>query len=196
MLRPAIASLVTSLVIFSGCSSAPSAPPAPPSPQTAPTAATPPAPELVAVPPVWKSPEAVASDCQRHLASAAKLRDGLRADAAPTVDGTLVPMNALLLEVDRLMGLAELMSAVHPDKPVRGKIIRGRRQYVPAVIRFNAIPSKVLVEVCNLANSEDRKLIQTKEFRQRVAESIVQGILGYYGQAAGGADLLVAVAGG
>jgi len=85
--------------------------------------------------------------------------------------------------------------AVHPDKPVRGKIIRGRRQYVPAVIRFNAIPSKVLVEVCNLANTKDRKLIQTQEFRQQVAESIVRGILGYYGQAAGASDLLVAVAG-
>ena len=52
--------------------------------------------------------------------------------------------------------------AVHPDKPIRGKIIRGRRQYVPAVIRFNAVPSKILVEVCNLANSQDRKLIQTQ----------------------------------
>ena len=50
---------------------------------------------------------------------------------------------------------------VHPDKPIRGKIIRGRRKYVPAVIRFNAVPSKVLVEVCNLANSNDRQLIQT-----------------------------------
>ena len=86
--------------------------------------------------------------------------------------------------------------AVHPDKPVRGKIIRGRRQYVPAVIRFNAIPSKILVEVCNLANSKDRKLMQTQEFRQQVAESIVKGILGYYGQAEGASELLVAVAGG
>jgi len=85
--------------------------------------------------------------------------------------------------------------ALHPDKPIRGKIIRGRRQYVPAVIRFNAIPSKVLVEVCNLANSRDRKLIQTQEFRQKVAESIVTGILGYYGQAEGASELLVAVAG-
>ncbi len=86
--------------------------------------------------------------------------------------------------------------AVHPDKPIRGKIIRGRRQYVPAVIRFNAVPSKVLVEVCNLANSSDRKLLQTQEFRQQVAEAIVRGILGYYGQADGAGDLLVAVAGG
>jgi len=85
--------------------------------------------------------------------------------------------------------------AVHPDKPIREKIIRGRRKYVPAVIRFNAIPSKVLIEVCNLANSSDRKLLQTQDFRQQVAEAVVRGILGYYGQAEGASELLVAVAG-
>ena len=81
---------------------------------------------------------------------------------------------------------------VHPDKPIRGKIIRGRRKYVPAVIRFNAVPSKVLLEVCNLANTKDRSLIQTQEFRQQVAEAIVRGILGYYGQAEGASESLVA----
>ncbi len=86
--------------------------------------------------------------------------------------------------------------AVHPDRPVREKIIRGRRQYVPAVIRFNAVPAKVLIEVCNLANSTDRNLMQTREFRQRVAESIVRGILGYYGQTEAATGPLVAVAGG
>jgi N-acetylmuramoyl-L-alanine amidase len=86
--------------------------------------------------------------------------------------------------------------SVHPDKPVRGKIIRGRRKYVPAVIRFNAVPSKVLLEVCNLANTKDRSLIQTQEFRQQVAEAIVRGILGYYGQSEGTAELQVAMTGG
>lgn len=85
--------------------------------------------------------------------------------------------------------------AIHPDRPVREKVIRGRRQYVPAVIRYNAIPSKILLEVCNLANSQDRALIQTRDFRQQVAEAIVRGILGYYGQAEGAAELLVAVTG-
>lgn len=84
---------------------------------------------------------------------------------------------------------------VHPDKPVRVKVVRGRRAYVPAVLRYNAVPAKVLLEVCNLANREDRELIQTARFRRLVAESIVKGILGYYGQAEGAAELLVAVAG-
>jgi N-acetylmuramoyl-L-alanine amidase len=82
--------------------------------------------------------------------------------------------------------------AIHPDKPIREKIIRRRRAWVPAVLRYNAVPSKVLVEVCNLANSKDRNLIQTREFRQQVAQAIVEGILEYYGQAAGAIDLRVA----
>ena len=82
--------------------------------------------------------------------------------------------------------------AIHPDKPIREKVIRSRRAWVPAVLRYNAIPSKVLVEVCNLANTKDRQLIQTRKFRQEVAEAIVDGVLGYYGQAQGETDSRVA----
>ncbi len=71
--------------------------------------------------------------------------------------------------------------AVHPDKPVRRQIVRRRRPWVPAVLRYNAVPTAVLIEVCNLANSQDRGLIQTREFRQRVAEAIAAGVLDYFG---------------
>ncbi len=71
--------------------------------------------------------------------------------------------------------------AIHPDKPIREKVIRQRRAWVPAVLRYNAIPAQILLEVCNLANADDRALIQTRDFRQRVAEAIAQGILDYYG---------------
>ncbi len=86
--------------------------------------------------------------------------------------------------------------AVHPEKPIRDRIIRCRRcrPWVPAVVRYNAVPSKLLLEVCNLNNSEDRRLLQTRAFRQRVAEAIVDGILAYYGQATGGGTPLVASA--
>ena len=36
--------------------------------------------------------------------------------------------------------------------------------------------------MCNLANEQDRKLFQTRAYRQRVSEAIVQAILAYYGQ--------------
>ena len=71
--------------------------------------------------------------------------------------------------------------AVHPEKPVRRQIVRRRRPWVPAVLRYNAVPTAVLLEVCNLANPDDRRLIQTRAFRQQVAEAIASGVLDYFG---------------
>jgi N-acetylmuramoyl-L-alanine amidase len=65
---------------------------------------------------------------------------------------------------------------------VREKIVRNRSEYVPAVLRYNAVPAKVLLEICNLANQKDRSLLQTREFRQRIAEAMVEAILRYYGE--------------
>jgi N-acetylmuramoyl-L-alanine amidase len=86
--------------------------------------------------------------------------------------------------------------AVHPDKPVREKVIRKRREWVPAVLRYNTVPAQVLLEVCNLSNSEDRELIQTREFRQKVAERIVQGIVDYYGNSTASDGMKVALTSG
>ena len=74
--------------------------------------------------------------------------------------------------------------AVHKEKPVRDRIIRcrGCRPFVPAVVRFNEVPTKLLLEICNMNNAEDRALLTTTAFRQKVAEAVVDGILDYYGQ--------------
>ena len=70
--------------------------------------------------------------------------------------------------------------AVHPYQPVRDRIFRGRRAWVPAVLRYNAVPAKVLLEICNLANDEDRRLLQTRTFREEIAAAVVDGILAYF----------------
>jgi N-acetylmuramoyl-L-alanine amidase len=70
--------------------------------------------------------------------------------------------------------------AVHPYEPVRDNVIRGGKEWVPAVIRHNQIPTRLLLEVCNLGNTRDRKLIQTKKYRQQLAEAIYQGLVDYY----------------
>ena len=59
---------------------------------------------------------------------------------------------------------------LHPFAPVRSNVIRGGREWVPAILRYNRIPARVLVEVCNLNNPEDRKLLVTRSYRDRVAE--------------------------
>jgi len=82
--------------------------------------------------------------------------------------------------------------AIHPNQPIRDRVIRGKRAWVPAVLRFNAVPAKVLVEVCNLGNPTDRRLIQTRAFREEVAKSVVEGLLAYYGVGADQLDRQVA----
>lgn len=72
--------------------------------------------------------------------------------------------------------------ATHPFKPVRERIIRQRAAFVPAVLRYNAVPVSLLLEVSNLANVEDRELLQTRAFRETMAEAVIEAILGYYGQ--------------
>jgi N-acetylmuramoyl-L-alanine amidase len=85
--------------------------------------------------------------------------------------------------------------AVHPNNPVRDRIVRGRGSpWVPAVLRYNTIPAKVLLEVCNLANDHDRRLIQTRDYRERVARAVVDGLLSYYGFETAPANEVVASA--
>ena len=85
--------------------------------------------------------------------------------------------------------------AIHDNGPIRDRVVRGRRAYVPAQLRFNRVPAKILLEVCNLGNEQDRRLMKTRAYRQRVAEAIVDGILSYYGVPQGGASR-TATAGG
>jgi N-acetylmuramoyl-L-alanine amidase len=75
--------------------------------------------------------------------------------------------------------------AVHPFSPVRTHVIRGGREWVPAVLRYNRIPGRVLIEISNLANDTDRELTLKREFRQKMAESIASGLLDFFGAGAG-----------
>jgi N-acetylmuramoyl-L-alanine amidase len=70
--------------------------------------------------------------------------------------------------------------AVHPFAPVRDNVIRQRKEWVPAVIRNNQVPTRTLLEVCNLGNKQDRELLKTKKYRQQLAEAIYQGIVAFY----------------
>jgi N-acetylmuramoyl-L-alanine amidase len=70
--------------------------------------------------------------------------------------------------------------AVHPFEPVRDNVIRNRKEWVPAVIRNNQVPTRLLLEVCNIGNPKDRALLKTKAYRQRVAQAIYEGIVDFY----------------
>jgi N-acetylmuramoyl-L-alanine amidase len=69
---------------------------------------------------------------------------------------------------------------VHKYGATRDHVVRGGRSWVPAVIRNSAIPCSVLMEVCNLNNPEDARLLRDAEYRQAVADAYIAALLRYY----------------
>ena len=80
-----------------------------------------------------------------------------------------------LLDAFRARGIG-----IHPYLPVRDRIIRDGRTWLPAVLRGNSVPVKVLVEIANLNNAVDRARIQDAEFRESVARAFTDALLHYY----------------
>ncbi len=71
---------------------------------------------------------------------------------------------------------------VHPYEPVRDRVLRGRRSWVPAVLRFTAAQNAVLLEACNMANTEDRALLQEAAWREQFARAVVEGMASAFAQ--------------
>lgn len=75
---------------------------------------------------------------------------------------------------------------VHHDRPLRDHVvrkIRARRapqRWVPAVLRGNAVPAKVLLELVNLNNREDAKVMADPKGRERLARAVVDGLHAFY----------------
>ncbi len=69
---------------------------------------------------------------------------------------------------------------VHPFNPVRDNVVRNGREWVPAIIRYNLVPTRLLLEICNLGNSKDRALLKTKKYRQHVAEAMYAGLVNFF----------------
>jgi N-acetylmuramoyl-L-alanine amidase len=71
---------------------------------------------------------------------------------------------------------------VQTYQPVRDKVIRGKQRWVPAVLRGNAIPAKVLVEMLNLSNREDARLMASARTRERLARALYLSLYGHFGE--------------
>ncbi|HEX3584250.1 MAG TPA: N-acetylmuramoyl-L-alanine amidase [Thermoanaerobaculia bacterium] len=69
---------------------------------------------------------------------------------------------------------------VHPFNPVRDNVVRDDREWVPAVIRYNLVPTRALLEICNLGNKYDRALLKTQKWREDTAQAIYRGIVSFY----------------
>jgi N-acetylmuramoyl-L-alanine amidase len=78
--------------------------------------------------------------------------------------------------------IEEAALPVHDFKPVRENVVRDGKEWVPAVIRYNKIPTRLLLEICNLGNEDDRELIRTKKYRQALASAIYAGIEDFFSE--------------
>jgi N-acetylmuramoyl-L-alanine amidase len=72
-----------------------------------------------------------------------------------------------------------------PYQPIRERIIRGREVWLPAVLRGNVIPTKVLVEMVNLNNPDDAALLGRASERERLAKALVAALSDYFGPKGG-----------
>ena len=97
--------------------------------------------------------------------------DGIRAE------GLSRQFAGLVIDSLRQQGLA-----VHLFAPVRDRIIRQSKAWVPAVLRANRVPVEVLVEIANLNNADDARLVRDPAFREKTSTAIVNALLHYYGQ--------------
>jgi N-acetylmuramoyl-L-alanine amidase len=70
---------------------------------------------------------------------------------------------------------------IHGNRPIRNIIQRSGKGFVPAVIRYNAAATKVLIEVANLTNADDVDNLKSASFRERFAEAVVKAVKAYYG---------------
>jgi N-acetylmuramoyl-L-alanine amidase len=73
---------------------------------------------------------------------------------------------------------------VQPYQPIRERVIRGRQVWLPAVLRGNAVPTKVLVEMVNLNNPDDAALLGRAADRERLARGLAAALAGHFGSPA------------
>lgn len=131
----------------------------------------------------------------------------LHADSLhPSLRGTMIyvpgrehrrtlPAGVSAADLDRAEGLSRSLArevvaslragklAVHPFLPIRDHVIRSGRRWIPAVLRASRVQHSLLIEIANLNNPSDRDLIVRSEFRQRMANAVVDALGRYYSKA-------------
>jgi len=71
---------------------------------------------------------------------------------------------------------------VQPYQPIRERVIRGRKVWLPAVLKGNAVPTKVLIEMVNLNNPDDAALLGRASNRDRLAKALAAALADHFGQ--------------
>ena len=83
-----------------------------------------------------------------------------------------------------LTALGERDMAIHEHKPIRRAVLRKGKRWLPAVLRWNQVPTRVLFEVVNLNHVDDNRLLESPEFREATAGVYVDALRSFFGSSA------------
>lgn len=76
----------------------------------------------------------------------------------------------------------EMHLKMHSNQPIRKHVIRRGKAWVPAILRYTEIPTRVLVELANLQNPEDLQRIRDPKFREKLARMYVDALKEHFSQ--------------
>ncbi|MEC9069661.1 MAG: N-acetylmuramoyl-L-alanine amidase [SAR324 cluster bacterium] len=71
------------------------------------------------------------------------------------------------------------------SSPVRGYLYRKGKKTLPAILRYNKVPTSVLVEIANLNNRLDRIALLKSKTRQQIAIAISNSVYAHFGRSSG-----------
>jgi len=66
---------------------------------------------------------------------------------------------------------------IHAHQPIRKYVYRGGKKWTPGIIRYNRVPTALLIEAANFSNRDDQKRIRTTQFRRQFAQALVQALV-------------------
>jgi N-acetylmuramoyl-L-alanine amidase len=76
----------------------------------------------------------------------------------------------------------ESVIPLHPNQPVRRFIVRRRRSWVPALLRYSRVPARVLIELANLQNPDDVERIMDPDYRESLARMYVSALKAHFSE--------------
>lgn len=76
-----------------------------------------------------------------------------------------------------LAALRQARLPIHAHQPVRKYVYRGGKKWTPGIIRYNRVPTAVLIEAANFSNRKDQKRVRTPQFREQFAKAVVQALV-------------------
>jgi N-acetylmuramoyl-L-alanine amidase len=71
---------------------------------------------------------------------------------------------------------------MHSNQPVRKFVMRNRRSWVPAILRYSTVPTRVLIELVNLQNTTDVKRIMDPDYRESLARMYVNALKEHFSE--------------